>query len=118
MRRKKSKGLRGLGGSESEHKRKFKTYAADAFDGFEETIKYANQGNCPLALDWYEDGVVTDGKASAHAFEAVEMGAPESMLEGPIVRKLEAASAKAKSALRQHCIVGGGLSGMRRRRRR
>ena len=108
----------GLSGSPSHHKSRFRTYAGDALESYAEVLEKARAGNCALALDWYDEGQRTDGKATAHALEAVEGGEPESLLESSLVRRLESAEASAKKIMLKKCIVNSGLSGLRRKTRR
>ena len=109
---------RGLSGSPAHHKSRFMTYAGDALESYAEVMEKSRKGNCSLALDWYDEGQRTDGKATAHALEAVEGGESESLLESSLVRRLEAAEGRAKKTMLQHCIVKGGLAGLKHRKPR
>ena len=106
--RKRSHVLHGLGASAAEHKITAQSHHRVATKYFNDSIRLAESGKCDAALIRYGNGRSYDGAASTEAGHAKIDFGDESL----------DAMRTAVNTLRKHCLVGGGLSGMKRRRRK
>jgi hypothetical protein len=106
----KRRSLQGLGGTASAHKKAALNWSKSAVNDYDLAEHWAKQGMCEAAFNYYGNARDFSGRSDESAHYA-------KMASG-WADKENAAHESAVKAVKKHCLVGGGLSGTPRRRRR